>query len=187
MFHVKHLLEETLKNFNIPENKNKTRKFLLYFEELWRWNKKINMVSRKLKKSEVLSKLLLPSLLPYETIKKGEKILDFGAGGGVASIPLKIFKPGIQLYLLEAKKKPVVFLEHINLLLNLDLHIINKFAKKKEDIDERFDWIFVRGVNPKDIPGGIYEKILYHGEYAGDKFICEKKIKKGGNSFSILI
>jgi 16S rRNA (guanine527-N7)-methyltransferase len=186
MFHVKHLLKETLKKLNIPEDKRKTEKFLLYFEELWRWNKKINMVSRKLKKDEVLSKLLLPSLLPYKTIKKKERVLDFGAGGGVASIPLKIFKPDIRLCLLEAKKKPVIFLEHINLLLDLDLSIIKKFVEKKEDIDERFDWIFVRAVNPEDIPRGIYEKILYYGEYAGDKFICERKIKKGDNSLSVL-
>ncbi len=187
MFHVKHLLKETLKNLNIPEDKRKTEKFLLYFEELWRWNKKINMVSRKLKKDEVLSKLLLPSLLPYKIIKKKEKVLDFGAGGGVASVPLKIFKPDIRLCLLEAKKKPVVFLEHINLLLDLDLTIIKKFAKKKEDIGELFDWVFVRAVNPEVIPKDIYERILYYGEYTGDKFICERRIKNANNSLSVLI
>jgi 16S rRNA (guanine527-N7)-methyltransferase len=187
MFHVKHLLEKTLKELNIESDKRKTGKFFLYLEELCKWNKKINLVSRKLKKEEVLTKLLLPSLLPYEIINKGEKILDFGAGGGVASIPLKIFKPDIRLHLLESKRKPVAFLEHINQLLNLDLGITNKFVQKKEDIDERFDWIFVRAVNPDEIPKGISSKILYYGEYSGEKFVCKRKIKPGDNSISVLI
>lgn len=187
MFHVKHLTEKTLKELDIAADKRKTEKFSLYLEELYRWNKKINMISRKLNKEEVLAKLLLPSLFPYEIINNGEKILDFGAGGGVASIPLKIFKPDIRLHLLESKKKTVAFLEHISLLLDLELIIINKFVKKKEDIDEKFDWIFIRAVNPEEIPKGISDRILYYGEYTGDKFICKKKIKKGNNSLSILI
>jgi 16S rRNA (guanine527-N7)-methyltransferase len=186
MFHVKHLLEKTLKELNIETDKSKTEKFFLYLEELLKWNKKINMVSRKLKKEEVFSRLLLPSLLSYTIINKGEKILDFGAGGGVASIPLKIFKPDIHLHLLESKKKPVSFLEHVNLLLGLDLNIINKFVKKKEDINERFDWIFVRAVNPEEIPKGISDKILYHGEYSGEKFVCKRKISFRENAVSIL-
>jgi 16S rRNA (guanine(527)-N(7))-methyltransferase RsmG len=187
MFHVKHSLENTLQKLNIEANEEKTEKLLLYLEELMRWNKKLNLVSRKLNKEEVLTKLLLPSFLPYEIIKKGEKILDFGAGGGIASIPLKIFKPDILLHLLESKKKSVVFLEHISLLLDLDLNIINKFVKKEEDINERFDWVFVRAVNPEEIPKGISDKILYHGEYTGEKFICKRKIAFRGKTISVLI
>ena len=187
MFHVKHLLGQALKELKIEADEEKTENFLIYFEELLRWNKKINMVSRKLKKEEVLTKLLLPSLSSYKLVNKAEKILDFGAGGGVASIPLKIFKPKIRLYLLEAKRKPAAFLEHIGLLLKLDLNIINKFAQKKEDIDEQFDWIFVRAVNPEAIPKGASRKILYYGEYSGEKFTCKRKVSFSGNIFSVLI
>jgi len=186
MFHVKHLLEKALKNLNITAEKSKTEKLFLYFEELYRWNKKINLISRKLKKEEAFTKLLLPSLSAYEIINKGEKILDFGAGGGVASIPLKIFKPDIRLYLLESRKKPVAFLEHIGVLLNLDLSIINKFVKDKEDIKERFDWVFVRAVNLEEVPKSISGKILYYGKYNGNKFICMREIKKADNILSVL-
>jgi 16S rRNA (guanine527-N7)-methyltransferase len=176
MFHVKHFLEETLKELNIQTNNKKTEMLLLYLEELMRWNKKINLVSRKLKKEEVFKKLLLPSLLPCGIIKEGEKILDFGAGGGIASIPLKILKEQIKLYLLEPKKKPAAFLEYISFSLDLNLKIIQTFVRKAEDVGEQYDWIFARAVNPERIPKGIAAKILYYGKYTGDKFNCKEEI-----------
>jgi 16S rRNA (guanine527-N7)-methyltransferase len=187
MFHVKHSLEQALKELNIPYENKKKEKLLLYLEELMLWNKKINLVSRNLQKKEILKKLLFPSLTPYHIIKEGEKILDFGAGGGIASIPLKIFKPNINLYLLEAKKKPVIFLEHINLLLDLNFKTINIFALKKADLKEEYDWVFVRAVNPEQIPKGIAKKILYYGKYTGDKFSCQEKISFKNSVISLLV
>ena len=186
MFHVKHSLEKALKELNVQCENEKKEKLLLYLEELMLWNKKINFISRKLKKDEVLRKLLLPSLIPCRLINEGDKILDFGAGGGIASIPLKIFKPNITLHLLESKNKPVVFLDHINLLLGLDMKIIKKFAQKKNDLEEEYNWIFVRAVNPEQIPGNLAEKILYYGKYTGDKFTCKEKIVFNDRTISIL-
>lgn len=186
MFHVKHFLEEALKELNIKHKNEQKEKFLLYFEELMLWNKKINLISRKLKKEEVLRKLLLPSLVPYRVIKEGEKILDFGAGGGIASVPLKIFKPNISLHLLESKNKPAIFLEHINQLLSLNVKIIKRFVNKKKDIEEKYDWVFIRAVNPEQTPRDIAYKILYYGRYTGEKFICKETIDFKENTISIL-
>lgn len=186
MFHVKHFLEETLKELNIACENEKKEKFLLYFEELTLWNKKINLISRKLKKEEILRKLLLPSLVPCRIIKEGEKILDFGAGGGIASVPLKIFKPDITLHLLESKNKPVVFLEHINQLLSLNVKIIKRFASKKNDIEEKYDWVFIRAVNPEQTPRGMADKILYYGRYTGERFNRKETIDFKENTISIL-
>ena len=186
MFHVKHSLEKILKELNIKKNSEKTDLLLLYLEELMRWNKKINLVSRKLTKEEILAKLIFPSLIPIKIIGKDEKILDFGAGGGIASIPSKIFKKQITLHLLEAKNKSIVFLEHISLLLDLDLKTINKFVRKTEDIEEKYDWIFVRAVNPEEIPQGLGGKILYYGKYTGDKFDSIEETAFKGNIISVL-
>jgi 16S rRNA (guanine527-N7)-methyltransferase len=187
MFHVKHSLEKTLKKLKIPYDSYKLEKLLLYLEELILWNKKINLISRKMQEKDILNKLILPSLTPYHIIKKGEKILDFGAGGGIASIPLKILKPEITLHLLEAKKKPVIFLEHINLLLSLEAETTNKFVLKRGDLEEEYDWVFVRAVNPEQIPKGIANKMLYYGKYTGDKFTCQEKILFKKNIISVLV
>jgi 16S rRNA (guanine(527)-N(7))-methyltransferase RsmG len=184
---VKHSLEKTLKILNIPYENYKLEKFLLYLEELILWNEKINLISRKLQKKEILNKLLFPSLTPYHIINEGEKILDFGAGGGIASIPLKIFKPETKLHLLESKKKPVIFLEHINLLLGLGAQIINNFVLNKDDLKEEYDWVFVRAVNPEQIPKGIANKMLYYGKYTGEKFVCQEKMSFEKNIISVLV
>jgi len=186
MFHVKHSLEEALEKLKIEPDTKKTSTLLQYIEELIQWNKKINLISRKLTKEEVLTKLIFPSLIPIKIIGEDEKILDFGAGGGLASIPLKIFKEQITLHLLESKNKPIVFLEHISLLLDLDLKIINKFVRKKEDIEEQYNWVFVRAVNTEQIPQGLASKILYYGKYTGDKFKLKKELSFKENIISIL-
>ncbi len=186
MFHVKHFLEETLKELRIEPNNKTTEKLLLYLEELMRWNKKINLISRKLKKEEVLKKLIVPSFLPYRIIKEGEKILDFGAGGGIASIPLKILKERIMLHLLESKNKPVAFLEYISFYLDLNLKIIKAFVRKEEDVEERYDWVFARAVNPEQIPKGLTSKVLYYGKYTGEVFHLTEELSFKGNTISVL-
>lgn len=186
MFHVKHSIEKSLQELKIETETKKVSMLLQYIEELIQWNKKINLISRKLTKETVLTKLILPSLIPINIISESEKILDFGAGGGIASIPLKIFKPQITLHLLESKNKPVIFLEHISSLLNLDLKIINKFVRKEQDLEEHYDWILARGVNPALIPRKLTKKILYYGKYNGDVFTCKEEISFKSNLVSVL-
>ncbi len=187
MFHVKHLLETTLKKLEIETNETKESLLLQYIEELIRWNKKINIVSRKLTKEEILKKLISPSLMPVKIVANNERILDFGAGGGIASIPLKIFKPSITLHFAESKNKPIVFLEYINSLLCLNAKIINKFVRKKDDLEEDFNWVFVRAVDPEKIPPGLADKILYYGKYKGEKFTCKEEVIFKEKTISILI
>ena len=187
MFHVKHFFEEVLKELKIDYNTKKISLLLQYFEELILWNKKINIISRKLNEEDIAKKLIAPSLIPVNIVKDGVKVLDFGAGGGIASIPLKIFKPGIKLHLLEAKRKPLPFLEHISLLLNLKLKIHNKYVKKKGDLEEKYDWTFVRGVNPEKVPRELADKTLYYGKYNGEKFKLQEEKEFNGNIISVLI
>jgi 16S rRNA (guanine(527)-N(7))-methyltransferase RsmG len=186
MFHVKHLLLQTLKELNIDSSPNKNSLLLQYLEELTKWNKKINIISRKLSEEDIVKKLILPSLIPINIVEDKSKVLDFGAGGGIASIPLKIFKPGINLHLLESKKKPVVFLEHINALLNLKMNIKNKYVKKKEDLEEKYNWVFVRAVDPEKVPQGLADKTLYYGKYEGNNFRLQEEIEFKGNIISVL-
>lgn len=186
MFHVKHLLEQTLKELKINTDPNKISLLLQYLEELMKWNKKINIISRKLSEEDIIKKLILPSLIPINIVEDKSKVLDFGAGAGIASIPLRIFMPGVNLHLLESKKKPVIFLEHINSLLNLKMKIKNKYVKKKQDLEEKYDWVFVRAVDPEKVPREIASKTLYYGKYAGNNFRLQKEIEFKGNIISVL-
>jgi 16S rRNA (guanine(527)-N(7))-methyltransferase RsmG len=186
MFHVKHLLEKALQELKITSTEEKTSLLLQYIEELVRWNKKINIISRKLSEEEVAKKLICPSLIPIKKVKNNEKVLDFGAGGGIASIPLKIYSPNIKLQFLESKNKPAVFLEHINSLLCLNAKITKLFVKTKNDLKESFDWVFIRAVDPEKVPAGLADKIIYYGKYRGEKFVLEEELIFNQQIISIL-
>jgi 16S rRNA G527 N7-methylase RsmG len=169
MFHVKHLLKNGLKKLKITPKEEKLQKLTLYIEELLKWNKKINLVSRNLKEEDIIKKLILPSLIPHKIIKTGEEILDFGAGAGIVGIPLSIIKNKSSFTLLESKTKPLSFLRHMRNILSVDIILINKYLNKKEKLDKRFDKILIRGSNPEKIPSGLGNEIIYYGEYKGDK------------------
>lgn len=186
MFHVKHFLEQTLGELKIDSDTHKISLLLKYLEELILWNKKINIISRKLTKENIIKKLIAPSLIPVNIVKDDAKVLDFGAGGGIASIPLKIFKPGVNLHLLESKRKPISFLKHINVFLNLKIKVQNKYVKKKDDLEERYDWTFVRAVNPENVPRELAKKTLYYGKYDGNNFRLQEEIEFKGNIISVL-
>jgi 16S rRNA (guanine527-N7)-methyltransferase len=89
---VKHLLKNGLEELKITIREEKLQKLTLYIEELLKWNKKINLVSRNLTEEDIIKKLILPSLIPHGIIKNGEEILDFGEGAGIVGIPLSIIK-----------------------------------------------------------------------------------------------
>lgn len=183
---MKHSLENVLQKLQIKASPKEIKTLLLYLEELLLWNKKINLISRNLKKEEVLSELLFPSLIPCKIIDTEEKILDFGAGAGIAGIPLKIFSPKITLHLLEPKFKRAVFLEHVVNLLELKTKVIKKFVRSKEDLEYTYDSILVRAIKPDKIPIELGHRILYYGKYTGEKFRKKDEIQENNAVISVL-
>ncbi len=186
MFHVKHSLQSSLKELNLPFNEEKLNKLEFYIDELLRWNEKINLVSRQLTKEDIAKKLILPSLIPHKIIPVGEDILDFGSGAGIVGIPLVIFKGETSFTLLESKIKPITFLRHISNTLSINVEIIHKFVKKQGDLPKHYDTILARGVDPENIPTGIGGKIIYYGEYRGNKLKIKSSIDWKNYKVSIL-
>jgi len=186
MFHVKHLLKQGLKNLNISPEDEKIDYLNRYIEELLRWNENINLISRRLTKEEIVNKLIIPSLIPHDILSPGEKVLDFGAGAGIVGIPLAIILPKLQIDLLESKEKPIYFLRHIKNILSLDVEIIQKYVKQPKELPRHFDTILVRAVDPESIPSRSGERIIYYGEYKGDKLKLQSSIDWEIHKVSIL-
>ncbi len=186
MFHVKHSLEEGLKELEITPDKEKINGIALYIEELIRWNEKINLISRRLSQEEIVNKLILPSLIPHKIIHPGEKVLDFGAGAGIVGIPLKIVLPGITMHLVESRTKPTSFLHYIQGILNLDIKVIKKFVRKSGDLPLHYDSVLVRAVEMENIPSGIGERVIYYGEYKGKTLKLEFSLRFRDWQVSIL-
>ena len=88
-----------------------------YFQELKKWNSKVNLVARALGDEKILenhfldSLTLLPLLAPENQAQ--ETVLDVGTGAGFPGLVLKTACPALSVVLLEPRRNRYYFLKHI--------------------------------------------------------------------------
>ncbi len=119
--------------------------FNRYYQEIMRWNEKINLLSRS-SAEDTLLKNLIDSLTAVQFLPEREsRVLDMGSGGGFPGIPLKIACPTLQVSLLEASRKKASFLKHILRTLQLaEITVIHERAeslRSRESCRNSFDTV----------------------------------------------
>lgn len=121
-----------------------------YYNLLIEENQKINLFSRKMLSEEIWTIHFMDSLAlaeVYEDIKN-ERILDFGSGGGLPGIPLKIIFPENEFVFLDSIHKKVQSIK--NFCKMLDLKSTDFVCSRIEDINRvhnaSFDRIVCRSV-----------------------------------------
>jgi len=104
----------------------------LFYRELTRWNRKVNLVSRS--EPDWVSVHFLDSLapLPMGLLKGNERVVDLGAGAGFPGIPLKVAAPGITLSLAEASGRKCAWMRH--LIRTLDLGGVKVLEGRFDDL-----------------------------------------------------
>jgi len=124
--------------------------FQTYYEELIRWNSRVNLTAI-VDYEEVQIKHFLDSLTVAPLIgNTSGRLLDVGTGAGFPGVPLKIVFPDIAVTLVESVKKKAAFLNHLVDRLSLDG--VEVIAERAETLahDERhregFDVAVSRGV-----------------------------------------
>ena len=95
-----------------------------YFQELKKWNRKVNLVGRKqddqvILENHFLDSLTLLPLLGQEQLEP-EKLLDIGTGAGFPGLVLKTVLPRLPVILVEPRQNRYYFLKHIIRTLQLD-------------------------------------------------------------------
>ena len=95
-------------------------RLFIYFTELVRWSRKINLIAKGTPEAEILEKHFLDSLtlLPLLDVP-GSHLLDVGTGAGFPGLVCKAARPDLTVTLLEPRLKRVSFLRHIIRILNL--------------------------------------------------------------------
>jgi len=106
------LLQEMLLKIEVDLPDTALVQLLWFRDELLRWNKSINLTAITDPLS-ALEKHLVDSLtlLPY--LGQPGALLDMGSGGGFPSIPLKIARPDVSIWSVDAVAKKIAFQKHV--------------------------------------------------------------------------
>ena len=112
----------------------------LYFQELNKWNSKVNLVARTLDGRQILEDHFLDSLTLLEffapEIRQQGTLLDIGTGAGFPGLVLKAVCPQLQVTLIEPRQSRFFFLKHIVRTLNLTgVSTLNDYLEEKSTAD----------------------------------------------------
>lgn len=121
------------------------RKLDEFYQQLIKWNKKINL-TRIVEKEEVYLKHFYDSLTLVKVVDLTEKetLCDVGSGAGFPGIVLKIVFPHLKVTLLDSLNKRV---NYLNELINyLKLEEIEAIHVRGEDYKKTFDVVTARAV-----------------------------------------
>ena len=138
---------------------NKFSLFENYLELLYLENQKVNLISRNLEKNDYWTNHFEDSLFPLTLFDfSGKDVLDFGTGGGLPSIPIKLVSENMNLVLLDSIGKKIKCLQNILKILKLKNCVCKNI--RLEDYktkNKSFDIIVCRAV--KILPK--YKNILF--------------------------
>jgi len=140
------LLSDKLNHLNIPFIEENLIKIYRYYEILMEWNRTHNL-TRITDFEDVVEKHFVDSLLLLDLNPDltGLKFADVGTGAGFPGIPLSIFLPETEFYLIDKVQKKCSFLHYVCAELKLkNVKVIND---RIENIPELFDIISIRAVS----------------------------------------
>ena len=167
------------------------RQFYKYMELLLEWNKKINLTAIT-EPNEVILKHFIDSLTINKYIKENSSIADVGTGAGFPGIPLKIFRPDLEITLVDSLNKRINFLNEV--ISKLDLKNIFTVHSRIEDFGkdkkyrESFDYVTARAVANISV---LSEYLLPISKIGG-QCVCMKgsnvkdELNEGKNAINVL-
>jgi 16S rRNA (guanine(527)-N(7))-methyltransferase RsmG len=147
-----HLLEKCMEERGFSVDDHQLAQFGIYYRELKDWNTRINLTSLT-DDLDIINKHFIDSLLliRHEKLKQGLRVIDVGSGAGFPGLPIKIYRPDIQLSLLESIGKKATFLRHVAAELGLmNVDVINHRAEvvgRSPEHREGYDLVVARCVS----------------------------------------
>lgn len=137
------------KQIDIEFDDKQINQFYDYMNLLLEWNEKINLTAI-VEPEEVILKHFIDSLTINKYIEKNKTIADVGTGAGFPGIPLKIYRPDLNVTLVDSLNKRINFLNEV--IDKLDLKEISTVHSRVEDFGrdkkyrESFDYVTARAV-----------------------------------------
>jgi len=138
------IIEKYFVDFS-PRQKEQLNALLPLYKE---WNEKINVISRKdidnFYLHHVLHSLTITTQFEFE---KGASIMDLGCGGGFPGVPLAIFFPETEFYMVDSINKKLNVVKEIAATIGLN-NITVKHTRAEDIKDRKFDTVVSRAVAP---------------------------------------
>lgn len=121
-----------------------------YAQLLTEWNQRMNLTAIT-DPEGILVKHFLDSILPFslEPLPEGACLIDVGTGAGFPAVPLLIWRPDLQITLLDSLQKRLTFLEEVLAQCALSARCIHLRAEdggRQPDLREQFDAATARAV-----------------------------------------
>jgi len=152
-----------------------------YIQELLFWNPKYGLVKIE-NPQELEQRHIVDSLAPLNHIKALDfhSLADLGSGPGLPGIPLAIFLPQKEIYLVERSGKRVRFLRSV--LVKLGLKNVSVLDQSLERVNQTFDLITFRAFRPfsPDILEGVFKIMKPESwvcAYKGKREVLEEEIR----------
>ncbi len=138
-FHT--LLASGLDELGIEIENDAYDRLFLYFSELKKWNKKVNLVAKRTSDDDLVANHFLDSLalLPFFA-KSGSHLLDIGSGAGFPGLVCKAALSEMTVTLVEPRFKRVSFLKHIIRVLGLkDVRVLECRIEDESALDSNLE------------------------------------------------
>ncbi len=135
MFDFNKRLETGLQHLGIEISPEAFDRLTLYFGELKKWSKKVNLIAKSASDEQIVENHFLDSLtiLPLLT-DNNTHLLDIGTGAGFPALICKAALPELAVTLVEPRLKRVSFLGHI--IRTLGLEEVRVLPSRVEDTEQ---------------------------------------------------
>lgn len=148
------VIRRALEEFNLPAYDDQVVQIQQYIGLLLAWNEKINLTAIR-DPLEILYRHFCESMFAGISVPiEHGRLADVGSGGGFPGLPLKIFRPGLQVFLVESNLKKATFLAEV--IRELGLKNAQVIVRRYDELGEEvapLDYVCARAL-------GEYPKFL---------------------------
>jgi 16S rRNA (guanine527-N7)-methyltransferase len=148
------VIRRALEEFKLPAYDDQILQIQQYIRILLAWNDKVNLTAIR-DPLEILYRHFCESMFAGISVPiEHGRLADVGSGGGFPGLPLKILRPGLQVFLIESNLKKATFLAEV--IRELGLSGAQVLVRRYEELGEEIaplDYICARAM-------GEYAKFL---------------------------
>ncbi|MBQ9488210.1 MAG: 16S rRNA (guanine(527)-N(7))-methyltransferase RsmG [Selenomonadaceae bacterium] len=147
----KEILNDAAQKFGVALDDVQLERFEIFYKLIVEWNAKINLTAI-VDEKDFAVKHVIDSLSVWDENKFDavKNLCDVGTGAGFPAVPLKIFKPHLEITLIDSLTKRVEFLKKVTAALELDavtcLHGRAEDLAHDKNLREHFDLVTARAV-----------------------------------------